>query len=80
MSPTPMTREEAASKNPAGACGAQSKLSRRGAPSSFFICTNDADHDPSAHTACDGEGHVLARWQSQTSVIEVWGPWGYAIV
>ena len=26
-----------------------------------FACTQDADHEGS-HKACDGHGHVLARW------------------
>jgi hypothetical protein len=49
---------------------------------SYFICTNDAGHDADAghpdarHTACDGEGHVVARWRSETSPIEIWTPAG----
>jgi hypothetical protein len=26
-----------------------------------FICTQDPGHDGS-HAACDGQGHILARW------------------
>lgn len=26
-----------------------------------FVCTQDPGHDGS-HAACDGEGHILARW------------------
>jgi hypothetical protein len=26
-----------------------------------FICTQDTGHDRS-HAACDGQGHILARW------------------
>lgn len=60
-------------------CRVRSKLSNPRKPESYFICTNDAGHaagtDP-RHTACDGHGHVLARWRSETSPIEIWGPWG----
>jgi len=27
----------------------------------WFACTQDLDHQGS-HAACDGQGHVLARW------------------
>lgn len=57
-------------------CRARSKLTRPGKPESYFICTNDAGHAEERHTACDGQGHVLARWRSGTSPVEVWGPWG----
>lgn len=30
-------------------------------PGSDFICTQDAGHQGS-HAACDGQGHILARW------------------
>jgi hypothetical protein len=62
-----------------GICRARSKLGNPRKPESYFICTNDAGHDGGAdprHTACDGCGHVLARWRSETSPVEVWGPWG----
>lgn len=28
------------------------------------------------HIWCDGNGHVLARWKSETSLVEVWLPDG----
>jgi hypothetical protein len=62
-----------------GFCEARSKLPVPGNPESYFICTNAPDHKGD-HTACDGQGHVLARWHSPDSTIEVWGPWGKAIV
>ena len=30
-------------------------------PGRDFVCTQDPGHDGS-HAACDGEGHILARW------------------
>lgn len=30
-------------------------------PGRDFICTQDAGHEGS-HKACDGKGHILARW------------------
>lgn len=57
-----------------GFCEARSKLSVPGKPDSYFICTNDQGHPQPAHTACDGHGHVLARWTSETSQIETWVP------
>jgi hypothetical protein len=30
-------------------------------PGRDFVCTQDSGHTGS-HTACDGEGHILARW------------------
>lgn len=30
-------------------------------PGRDFICTQDAGHQGS-HAACDGHGHILARW------------------
>jgi len=75
-----MTRDEARAKAmDSGACFEQSKLTRRGSPRSFMICSSDAGHD-GAHTACDGHGHVLARWKSETSLMEVWLPDGYHII
>jgi hypothetical protein len=59
-------------------CRARSKLSNPRKRESYFICTNDAGHADPRHTACDGQGHVLARWRSDTSPIEIWGPWGVA--
>lgn len=72
-----MTREEArASADRAGFCGAQSKPLIRRDPLSFQICTNDRGHEPPEHTSCDGHGHVLARWRTETSLVEVWLPDG----
>lgn len=59
-------------------CRARSKLSNPRKPESYFICTNDAGHADPRHTACDGQGHVLARWRSGTSPIEIWTPIGVA--
>jgi hypothetical protein len=59
-----------------GFCAARSKVAVPGKPDSYFICTNDQDHHlQPAHTACDGHGHVLARWTSETSAIETWIPY-----
>lgn len=63
-----------------GICGARSKLTVPRKPESDFICTGEPGHAAERHTACDGKGHVLARWRSQTSPVEVWGPWGKAWV
>ena len=30
-------------------------------PGRDFVCTQDAGHQGS-HAACDGQGHILARW------------------
>lgn len=57
----------------AGMCGAVSKQYRPTADA-YFICTNDPGHWDPRHTACDGKGHVLARWISEASSIEVWVP------
>jgi hypothetical protein len=62
-------------------CRACSKLSNPRKPESYFICTNDSGHADAAgadprHSACDGQGHVLARWRSDTSPIEIWTPIG----
>ena len=35
-----------------------------------FICTQDRGHDGS-HAACDGDGHILARWP-RSSVERYW--------
>ena len=35
-----------------------------------FVCTQDPGH-PGSHSACDGEGHVLARWP-RSSVERYW--------
>jgi len=76
MGESQMTRDEAAARfRDSGICGALSKTSRKG--SRFFICSSDAGHDQSArHTACDGQGHVIARWATETSLIEIWLPDG----
>lgn len=55
-------------------CGAESKPVNPDKPGSCFICTNDQGHAEPTHTACDGHGHVLARWASETSPIETWVP------
>ena len=63
---------------PAGdLCQARSKPLNPRKPDSYLVCTNDAGHhgDP-RHTACDGQGHVIARWRSETSPIEIWTPAG----
>lgn len=60
----------------AGFCGAVSKPLVKRKPDSYQICTNDDGHEPPAHTSCDGQGHVLARWKSETSLVEVWLPDG----
>ena len=62
-------------------CGARSKVTRPGDPESYFPCTNDAGHDSipgrdPRHTACDGHGHVLARWRTETGPVELWTPKG----
>ena len=57
-----------------GICDARSKLAVAANPDSYFICTNDEGHQCPEHTACDGHGHVLARWASETSPIETWVP------
>jgi hypothetical protein len=57
-----------------GFCEARSKLSDPAKPESYFICTNDEGHPCPEHTACDGHGHVLARWTSPASAIETWIP------
>jgi len=57
-----------------GLCGARSKPALPDKPDSFFICTNDPGHAQPAHTACNGQGRVLARWTSETSHIETWIP------
>lgn len=31
-----------------------------------FICTQDPGHAES-HSACDGDGHILARWPRKTA-------------
>jgi len=31
-------------------------------PDRDFICTQDTGHGGSSHAACDGNGHILARW------------------
>lgn len=61
-------------------CGARSKPCVPRKPESDFICTRDPGHADERHTACDGQGHVVARWRSETSPVEVWGPWGKAWV
>ena len=58
-----------------GFCEARSKPAVADEPSSYFICTNEQDHQRPEHTACDGHGHVLARWTSETSPIETWVPY-----
>jgi hypothetical protein len=58
-----------------GVCAARSKPVNPAEPGSHFICTNDQGHQQPAHTACDGHGHVLARWASETSPIETWVPY-----
>lgn len=57
-------------------CGAMSKPVSRGKPGSYLLCTNDDGHEQPAHTACDGNGHVLGRWKSETSLVEIWLPDG----
>lgn len=37
-----------------------------------LICTQDQGHDRS-HAACDGQGHILARWP-QSAVERYWQP------
>ena len=37
-----------------------------------FACTQDPDHAGS-HSACDGQGHVLARWP-RAAVERYWQP------
>lgn len=64
-----------------GMCGARSKLTKPDKPDSYLICTNDAGHDSTPgrdprHTACDGRGHVLARWRSETSPVQMRTPLG----
>jgi hypothetical protein len=27
-----------------------------------FVCTQDDRDHPGSHSACDGDGHILARW------------------
>jgi hypothetical protein len=58
-----------------GFCGEHSKIIIGNNPGSYFICTNDAGHDGD-HTACDGQGHVLARWESPMSKVKIRGPQG----
>jgi hypothetical protein len=57
-------------------CGSRSKPVNPRKRESYLICTNDAGHADPRHTACDGQGHVIARWRSETSPVEVWGPQG----
>lgn len=56
-----------------GFCAQRSKLFDKSDPETYFICTNDPGHDGD-HTACDGQGHVLARWKTAESMIEAWVP------
>lgn len=37
-----------------------------------FVCTQDSGHDRS-HAACDGQGHILARWPRE-AVERYWQP------
>lgn len=37
-----------------------------------YICTQDPRHEKS-HAACDGQGHILARWP-RSSVERYWRP------
>ncbi len=41
-------------------------------PGRDFICTQDAGHQGS-HAACDGQGHILARWP-RSAVERYWQP------
>jgi hypothetical protein len=41
-------------------------------PGRDFVCTQDPGHAGS-HAACDGEGHILARWP-RSSVERYWQP------
>ena len=38
-----------------------------------FICTQDAGHAGTSHAACDGQGHILARWPRKTAE-QYWQP------
>ena len=60
-------------------CGDHSKPSVPSSPSSYFICTLDCGH-AARHSACDGQGQVLARWQSPAGKIEVFLPSGQVVV
>lgn len=31
-----------------------------------FICTQDRGHGGDRHSACDGRGHILAKWPRST--------------
>lgn len=35
-------------------------------PGRDFVCTQDAGHQGS-HAACDGQGHILARWPQKAA-------------
>jgi hypothetical protein len=37
-----------------------------------FVCTQDTGHER-GHAACDGQGHILARWP-RSSVERYWQP------
>lgn len=41
-------------------------------PGRDFICTQDSGHQGS-HAACDGQGHVLARWPRKADE-QYWQP------
>ena len=47
---------------------------RRGQPRQLLHLHERSGPPEPAHTACDGHGHVLARWASETSPIETWVP------
>ena len=61
-------------------CRARSKPVRKGIPESHFKCTNDYGHEEAEHTACNGVGQVIARWKSETSAVELWGPGSVYVV
>jgi hypothetical protein len=41
-------------------------------PGRDFVCTQDPGHE-GRHAACDGQGHILARWP-QKDPEEYWQP------
>jgi len=55
-------------------CGNTTRPLRPGRPDSTLICTQDAGHPPGEHAACDGKGHILARWADPAGPVEVWVP------
>lgn len=56
-------------------CGARSLPALAAYPDSEFICTRDPGHKPAdRHSACTGQGFIVARWSDEDRYPEVFLP------